>query len=149
MLPFGNETKRFQLPGHLGRQLSREPLGSTASSPVADSFESAFVGSALIKAEILEGQVNLYFRQSHIAVYNPITIRWGGLQARSDTPDFPSMLDSVIGHFLRSVETEPGRYIALVLDSGAQLEISTNPDDYSGPEAFSARGPNGELFVEQ
>jgi methyltransferase (TIGR00027 family) len=27
VLPFGHETKRFQLPGHLGRQLSREPLG--------------------------------------------------------------------------------------------------------------------------
>jgi hypothetical protein len=26
VLPFGHETKRFQLPGHLGRQLSREPL---------------------------------------------------------------------------------------------------------------------------
>ena len=27
VLPSGHETKRFQLPGHLGRQLSREPLG--------------------------------------------------------------------------------------------------------------------------
>jgi hypothetical protein len=27
VLPFRHETKRFQRPGHQGRQLSREPLG--------------------------------------------------------------------------------------------------------------------------
>jgi hypothetical protein len=27
VLPFGHEFKRFQLSGHRGRQLSREPLG--------------------------------------------------------------------------------------------------------------------------
>ena len=31
MLPVGHETKRFQLPSHLGRQLSREPLGGGAT----------------------------------------------------------------------------------------------------------------------
>ena len=31
VLPFGHEIRRFQLPGHLGRQLSREPLGSSMS----------------------------------------------------------------------------------------------------------------------
>jgi len=35
VLPFGHETKRFQRPGHLGRQLSREPLGGTSSISVA------------------------------------------------------------------------------------------------------------------
>jgi hypothetical protein len=38
VLPSGHENRRFQLPGHLGRQLSREPLGSPAkceeTSPV-------------------------------------------------------------------------------------------------------------------
>jgi hypothetical protein len=29
VLLFGIETKRFQLPGHPGRQLSREPLGGS------------------------------------------------------------------------------------------------------------------------
>jgi hypothetical protein len=35
VLPSGHEIKRFQLPGHLGRQLSREPLGGTSSISVA------------------------------------------------------------------------------------------------------------------
>jgi hypothetical protein len=35
VLPSGHETKRFQLPGHLGRQLSREPLDGTISISVA------------------------------------------------------------------------------------------------------------------
>jgi hypothetical protein len=29
VLPSGHEIKRFQRPGHQGRQLSREPLGGT------------------------------------------------------------------------------------------------------------------------
>ena len=49
MLPFGHETKRFQRPGHLGRQLSREPLGGTGDRLNAEAFltTSAEVGIAI------------------------------------------------------------------------------------------------------
>jgi hypothetical protein len=42
VLPFGHETKRFQLPGHLGRQLSREPLGGAdvRAKPAGTSRQS-------------------------------------------------------------------------------------------------------------
>ena len=35
VLPSGGIIRRFQPPGHLGRQLSREPLDGTSSIPVA------------------------------------------------------------------------------------------------------------------
>jgi hypothetical protein len=34
VLPSGHEIKRFQLPGHLGRQHSREPLDGTNQLPL-------------------------------------------------------------------------------------------------------------------
>jgi hypothetical protein len=44
VLPSGHEIKRFQLPGHLGRQLSREPLGGIGSN----MYELLRVGLILI-----------------------------------------------------------------------------------------------------
>jgi hypothetical protein len=38
VLPFGHETRRFQLPGHPGRQLSREPLGGSVPNATQRSF---------------------------------------------------------------------------------------------------------------
>ena len=116
---------------------------------MANPFEAAFVGLALTNAEILEHQVNLYFPRAYIAVYNPITIQRGQHRTPMAAPEFPSTLSSVVGESLRSVEAQANHNVVLVFESGARLEISTNPIDYSGPEAFSAQGPDGQLFVEQ
>ena len=116
---------------------------------MAGPFDQAFVGRTLTKAEILEAQVNFYFPQCFIAVYNPITIHCGSAFAHSSSPEFPAMLELIVGETLQSIEVTPNNCLALVLESGARIEISTEPGAYSGPEALSARGPNGELFVVQ
>jgi len=48
VLPFGHETERFPLPGHLGRQRSREPFDSTPRSEVATPV-SPYVRNKLFK----------------------------------------------------------------------------------------------------
>jgi protein-S-isoprenylcysteine O-methyltransferase Ste14 len=55
LLPSGHEIKRFQLPGHLGRQLSREPIGGGKEnhpvSAIAYQIILALVaGAALIRS---------------------------------------------------------------------------------------------------
>jgi hypothetical protein len=117
---------------------------------ITTPFEAAFVGRALIAAELLEySQIGLRFSGASIAVYNPITLQRGYQRIRSTESDFVSELSTWIGLTLQAIEEQPNEHVTLVFDSGDRLEISTKPDDYSGPEAFAAWGPNGEIFVEQ
>jgi tetratricopeptide (TPR) repeat protein len=65
VLPFGHETKRFQLPGHLGRQLSREPLGGKAEVAAAVSFLRRLKGLIELPRELARASqaVNAWGRQ--------------------------------------------------------------------------------------
>jgi hypothetical protein len=42
VLPFGHETRRFQPPGHRGRQLSREPLGGVGTYAAFQRIDGFF-----------------------------------------------------------------------------------------------------------
>jgi hypothetical protein len=107
VLPFGHDTKRFQLPGHLGRQLSREPLGGGSCAVV--TLEEA---RSLVEAAIADGDPP---RDDIPVVLDKETIErpWGWIffyQSRHfvETGDFSSFL---VGNAPLIVERSSGRLI--------------------------------------
>ena len=53
VLPFGHETRRFQRPGHLGRQLSREPLGRMKTPRDSRNIVAALAAFGVLLVAIL------------------------------------------------------------------------------------------------
>jgi len=86
VLPFGHETKRFQLPGHLGRQLSREPLGGTSIPTRGQQKEPQSLAEGIGCSLLLMGTVGgLFGLAALLGISDRIELEFFEIQL-NDTP---------------------------------------------------------------
>jgi hypothetical protein len=93
----------------------------------------ALVGQRLLNIKASYQEVILIFSDSSIAIFNPI---------------LAPISDDLIDREVRSIQWIEGEEFSLMFDDTNKIVVSLKESDYSGPEAYCAYLPNGEIVVD-
>jgi hypothetical protein len=116
-------------------------------TPKMESTFQQLRGEQLSAVTFVQDYIQLAFDGPVLTVLMPIAVRSGDTSAVSGEEHFRNALCGQIAKLVQDVTLHSGDALTIHFEDGSHISISLKPDDYSGPEAFVARGFGDSLIV--
>src|SRR6202795_3929834 len=107
------------------------------------SFKAIFTTDPLSQVKFVHDYIQLVFQSSHISFYNPVTIHLPERPLLRNDIGFCDHLVALIEKRVIDVRSEPKKSLDLHFENRWIVSLSLQPEHYSGPEAYDARGADG------